>query len=102
MRIHRKDITSKKWMDTSFFRSDGKQEFRERVNFGNRHVVFDVNSQCGEVHNDKHNVTDFPNGTLNHAALYTNEQTGIPEDVAKIGIVGLALYGIIKILKYLK
>jgi len=101
MIIHRSQITNERWIDTSFLRSDVKEEFRERAKFGNRHAIFKKGSQWGYVHVDKHNATDFPSGTLNHAALYTNEQTGISEDIAKIGILGIGIYAAYKILKFL-
>lgn len=100
--IHRSEIDLNRWTDTSIFRSDGKEEFRELPQYGNRHVVFPRNQEWGEVHYDEHNATDFPAGTLRHLGKYTNEKTGIPEDLATVGIGLAGIYGLYKLLKYLE
>ena len=81
------EMTSDRWMETSYISFDEKREFRERSNFGNSHVVFDKNSEWGTEHTDEFNALDFPNGTLNHLSRYTEEKTGIPHDIAKVGII---------------
>jgi len=85
--IHRSQISKKTWIDTSFIRLDEKEEFRERPQFGNRHAIFSKNSNWGSVHVDNHNAIDFPTGTLDHLSTYTEEKTGIPEQIAKAGII---------------
>ena len=39
--ISRDEVTSnsEQWSDTSYLRSDGKEEYRERKQFGNRHAI---------------------------------------------------------------
>lgn len=101
MIIHRYEMTSERWINTSYLRSDNKEEFREKKEFGNRHAVFDRGSEWGEVHHDEHNATDFPIGTINHAAKYTEEKTGIPQGLAAVGITAAGLYAGYKLLKYL-
>lgn len=99
--IHRSQIDPSKWVNTSIFRFDGKEEYRELARYGNRHAVFSPNSEWGELHEDQHNATDFPKGTLNHLALYTNEKTDIPEEIAKLVLVAAGMYTGYKILKFL-
>lgn|SRR5690242_19394659 len=98
--IHRSETTTNRWINTSYLRTDNKEEFRERKEFGNRHAVFMKGSEWGEVHYDEYNATDFPTGTVNHAAKYTEEKTGIPQGLATAGIVLGAGYVGYKILKY--
>ena len=83
----------KQWVDTSLLRNDGKIEYREQKEFGNRHVVFENGAFYGNVHVDKYNATDIPFGTINHATNYVEEKTGIPKDVVTIvgAIAGTAL-----------
>jgi len=58
--IHRCEINREQWQDTSFIRTDVKQEFRERQQFGNRHAIFNTpQDEWGEVHYDEHNALDF-------------------------------------------
>ena len=99
--INRSQISGERWLDTRFLRLDEKEEYRERPQYGNQHAIFENDSEWGYVHTDKHNATDFPNGTLDHASLYVNEQTGISETIAKIGIIAISLYGIYKLFKFL-
>lgn len=80
-------MKTNQWIDTSIVRSDGKIEYRQRPTFGNHHAVFDKNSEWGTEHTDEFNALDFPNGTLNHLSRYTEEKTGIPHDIAKVGII---------------
>lgn len=47
MIIHGSEITSERWIYTSYLRSDGKEEFREKKEFGNRHAVFEKGSEWG-------------------------------------------------------
>jgi len=98
--LHRSEITSDRWTDTSIIRFDGREEFREKPEYGNGHAIFELGSEWGEYHIDEHNALDFPQGTLNHTALYVNEQTGIPQTAAKLGIVAIAFYGLYKFFKY--
>ena len=99
--IRRSDITKERWIDTSYIRTDGKEEFREKKEFGNRHAVFEKGALLGTVDYDKYNATDVPVGTIKHAAKYTEEKTGIPEGLATLGIVlGLGYIGY-KTVKYL-
>jgi len=99
--IHRSEITQEHWFHTSYLRGDGKEEFREKVQFGNRHAVFVRGEELGEVHDDEHNATDVPVGTIMHAAKYTEEKTGIPKGFAALGIVLSLGYVGYKTLKYL-
>ena len=89
-----------RWMDTSGVRSDSREEYRERKEFGNRHTIFEKGSLFGEVHYDKYNATDFPVGTVQHVSQYTEEKTGIPAGLVTLGIVlGTAFLGY-KAIKY--
>jgi len=76
-----------RWSETSIVRFDDKREFREKPEFGNAHVVFNHGSEWGNEHVDEYNALDFPNGTIDHLAKYTEEKTSIPQTVAKIGII---------------
>jgi len=100
--IHISEITPERWSNTSFARNDGRREFREKPAYGNRHAVFNRNSSLGEVHVDDHNAIDFPTGTVNHISKYTEEKTGIPGQIAKIGIVLGGLFVGYKLLKFLE
>ncbi len=76
-----------RWGNTSYLRSDGKIEYRERKEYGNRHAVFNnENSLWGETHIDKFNATNFPVGTIRHAGKYIEEKTGVPEKAVSLGI----------------
>ena len=99
--IHISEIHPQNWIDTSLVRSDGKLEFREKPQFGSRHAIFYKGSDWGEVHNDEYNALDFPNGTLDHLAKYTEEKTSLPKEAIKIGIIFGSLYAGYKILKFL-
>ncbi|MEX0862171.1 hypothetical protein [Nitrosopumilus sp.] len=93
--IHRHEVQTAQWSETSIIRTDGLEEFREKPEFGNRHAIFQPNLNWGEIHYDEHNALDFPNGTLDHLAKYTEEKTGIPEKWAKGGLIlGGVLAGI--------
>ena len=100
--LHISEMNPKQWIETSPIRGDGKREFRERPKFGNRHVIFPINSEWGEVHIDEYNALDFPTGTVNHLAKYSEEQTGIPETIGRTVLVlgGLILGA--KLLQYLE
>jgi len=76
-----------RWVNTSGVRSDGKEEYREIKEYGNRHVIFKNGALYGTTHHDKHNATDFPVGTVQHISKYTEEKTGIPAGLVTIGIV---------------
>jgi len=84
---HISEMISEQWIETSPVRGDGKREFRERPKFGKRHVIFPINSEWGDAHEDEFNALDFPYGTLDHLSKYTEEQTSIPHNIAKLGIV---------------
>ena len=91
------------WIDTSYLRSDGKIEYRERKEFGNRHAVFERGQTYGAIHHDRYNATDFPAGTVRHASRFIEEKTGIPERVTTAAISGVAVgalaYAIYRICK---
>lgn len=102
MKISLNEILSQpdRWINTSYLRSDGKIEYREKKEYGNRHVVFDsIYSKWGEVHTDKFNATDFPIGTVRHASNYVEEKTGIPELITSIAAAVLVFYVGYKTLK---
>jgi hypothetical protein len=91
--MHRLEVTdTRRWINSTGLPPDGRQHFRERAQYGNRHAVFEPGADWGIVHLDEHNATDFPVGTLNHAAKYANEKTGVSEPLAKVLIAGAALY----------
>lgn len=91
------------WVDTSYLRSDGKIEYRERKKFGNAHAVFERGQRYGVIHHDRYNATDFPVGTVRHASQFVEEKTGIPEKATTAAIavtaVGALAYAIYKISK---
>ena len=105
--ISRDEVTSnsEQWADTSYLRSDGKEEYRERKQFGNRHAIFEPNALWGDIHYDQYNATDFPKETTQHFSNYVEEKTGIPQNVvtgAIVGIVaGLSLYAGYKTAKWI-
>ena len=90
--IYRNQIYKERWIDTSYLRIDGKEEFRERAKYGNRHAIFEKGSQIGYVHIDKFNATDVPSGAINHTSNYVEEKTGIPQGLATLGIAALGLF----------
>ena len=97
--ISRNEINNSRWINTSIIRLDGKEEFRELKEYGDRHAVFDVNSQIGYVHNDEYNVTNFPLGTINHFSNYVEEKTGIPKTWVEVGLGILAIFAACKLSK---
>lgn len=89
-----------RWENTSNYRLDGKIEYREKKEYGNRHAVFDsIYSEWGEVHIDEFNATNFPIGTVRHVSKYVEEKTGIPEWLISIATGALAIYVGYKALK---
>ncbi len=88
------------WIDTSYLRSDGKLEYREKKEYGNRHVVFDDGVFLGSVHIDQHNATDFPIGTVKHFSNYVEEKTHIPHVIVDIVIAGITAYAGYKTAKW--
>ena len=92
-----------RWIDTSYLRSDGKIEYRERKEFGNGHVVFERGQAYGTIHHDLYNATDFPVETVRHASHFVEEKTGIPERVTAAAIsvvaVGTLAYAIYRVCK---
>lgn len=101
MIIHRSEITKERWTETSYLRNDDKEEFREKVKYGNRHAVFVKGALLGEVHYDEYNATDVPVGTINHASKYVEEKTNIPKGLVALGIVVGLVYVGYKTVKYL-
>lgn len=85
--IHRREVMTERWTGTSIIRSDDLEEFREKPEYGNRHAIFEPGADWGEIHYDEYNALDFPNGTLDHLAKYTEEKTNIPEKWAKGGLI---------------
>jgi hypothetical protein len=82
------------WDNTSHYRLDGKTEYREKIEFGNRHAVFEIDSSWGEFHVDQYNATDFPYGSINHASKWVEEKTGIPKDIVTVlGIIAAVYVG---------
>ncbi len=98
--IYRFEIIEGQWKDTSYFRTDGKEEFRELEQYGNRHAIFEKDSQIGYVHIDKFNATDFSSGTINHASNYVEEETGIPKGLVTLGGIALGLFAGYKAVKW--
>lgn len=90
--VHRSEMTSERWVNSTGLPPDGREHFRGLKQYGNRHSVFERNTEWGQIHIDEHNATDFPVGTVNHLAKYTNEKTGAPKNLAKAAIVLGALY----------
>lgn len=101
--ISRKNVEghSVRWMNTSGIRSDNKEEYRERKEFGNRHVIFENRALYGAIHHDKYNATDFPVGTVQHVSKYTEEKTGIPAGLVTLGIVAVTAFLGYKTIKYI-
>ncbi|MGI0016260.1 MAG: hypothetical protein ACREBU_22800 [Nitrososphaera sp.] len=97
--IHRAEVLTNRWINTSGLPPDGKEHYRELRQYGNRHAILEPGAECGTVHFDQYNATDFPSGTLNHLAKFANEKTGIPEGAAKLGLTLLALYGIYRLMR---
>ena len=99
---HISEMTNDRWVNTSISRFDAKIEFREKPQFGNAHVIFPQNSEWGEEHIDKYNALDFPSGTVDHLAKYSEEKIGIPETIARgVIVVGGLILGA-KLLQYLE
>lgn len=99
--IQRIDVQNARWLNTSVLRSDGREEFRELPRYGNRHAIFEQGLDIGNVHYDKHNALDFPEGTLNHISHYVEEKTGIPENLVKGGLVFGSIVSAVALAKYL-
>lgn len=99
--IYRNQLTKDRWQNTSILRSDGKEEFRELPEFGNRHAVFERNSDIGYIHIDEHNALDIPFGTIKHATKYVEEKTGIPQWLTTLAIVGIGIFALVKVGKSL-
>jgi len=90
-----------RWINTSWSRTDGKMEYRERKEFGNRHVIFEKWALFGVVHHDKYNATNFPVGTVQHISNYTEEKTGIPAGLVTLGIIAVSAFLGYKAIKYI-
>lgn len=91
---------SEQWVNTTALRSDGKIEYREKKEFGNRHVVFEKDAFWGNVHYDQYNATDIPVGTVKHFSNYVEEKTGIPQGLVTLAIIGVSLYGGYRAIKW--
>ena len=92
--IHISEILneSEKWIMTKNWL--GKTEYRELEKFGDRHAVFENDSEYGTIHYDQYNATTFPVGTVNHLAKWGNEETGLPEGLLRLlGWAGLLYAG---------
>lgn len=89
-----------RWVDTSFVRTDGKMEYREKTEFGNKHAVFEPGATVGVVHTDLHNATDVPVGTIKHFTNYVEEKTGIPQSILNLLVVSGSLYGVYRLAKW--
>jgi len=100
--FHTSEMIPERWIETSIVRGDGKREFRERPKYGNRHVIFPINSKWGEVHIDEYNALDFPTGTVSHLAKYSEEKTGIPETIGRTVLVLGGLFVAAKLLQKLE
>lgn len=100
--IFRNDVEGypEHWMNTSGVRPDDKEEYRERKEFGNRHVIFENGALYGIVHHDKYNATDFPVGTVQHVSNYTEEKTGIPAGLVTLGIIAVSAFLGYQAIKY--
>ncbi|MFY3741912.1 MAG: hypothetical protein HMLIMOIP_002373 [Candidatus Nitrosomirales archaeon] len=81
-------------MNTTGFPPDGRDHYRERKEYGNRHAIFERGAEWGTAHYDEYNAIDFPNGTFNHAARYTSEKTGVSETAAKVVLVAIGLIAV--------
>lgn len=88
------------WVDTSYLRSDGKTEYREKKEYGNRHAVFDIGAFWGSIHIDQHNATDIPVGTTKHLSNYVEEKTGIPQGLVTLGVIAVGLFAGYKAIKW--
>ena len=87
------------WIDTSYLRSDGRIEYREKKEYGNRHAVFNPGAFWGSTHIDQYNATDVPVGAVKHFSNYVEEKTGIPQGLVILGTIAAAAfagYGIAK------
>lgn len=85
--MHRNELKESEWVNTSIFRWDGKEDYRQFPEHGDGHVVFEPSQEWGDLHYDQYNALDFPNGTLEHLALYIEEKTGISKNQAKGGLI---------------
>ena len=90
------------WSNTSFVRSDDKTEYREKKEYGNKHVVFEKDALFGDVHYDQYNATDIPFGTVNHFSNYVEEKTSIPQGLVALATIGVSLYVGYKAVKWAK
>jgi hypothetical protein len=99
--ITRREIMEHPERWVRYINSEGKEVFREKKQFGNRHAIFEINSEIGMVHNDLYNATDVPFGTVNHIAKWSNEKFGINEDLARLLVWGIGIYATYKVGKHL-
>ena len=97
MKITRSEINRHPDRWVRYTNGENKEVFREKKEFGNRHAIFDLSAETGIVHVDLYNALDFPIGTVNHIAKWTNEKFGINENVARIGLYAIGLYGAYKL-----
>ena len=89
--IHKSEIQSEsyRWIQTL----DG---YREIKKYGNRHAKF-LDNEWLDVHWDEYNATSFPKGTIDHLAHWTNEKTGINENLLRLIGWGALVYAGIKL-----
>ena len=88
------------WIDTSYLRSDGKIEYREKKEYGNRHAIFNPGAYWGSAHIDQHNATDVPIGTVKHFSNYVEEKTGVPQGLVALGAIAATAFVGYKIVKW--
>lgn len=62
--MHRNELKESEWVNTSIFRWDGKEDYRQFPEHGNGHVVFEPSQEWGDLHYDQYNALDFPNVAL--------------------------------------
>jgi len=93
--IHKSEIQSEpyRWIQTL----DG---YREIKKYGNRHAKF-IDNEWLDVHWDEYNATSFPKGTIDHLAHWTNEKTGVNENLLRLVGWGVLAYAGIKLLQKL-
>jgi hypothetical protein len=76
----------KGWTESTYYRWDGKREFRQEKQFGNWHVVFDKGASYGIGDEDKYNALGSPMDKFNHLSLFVSEQLGTSENVGRAAV----------------
>jgi len=95
--IFRSEIMREPHRWISYTNFEGKKVFRELAPYGNRHAVFDMGAEIGYVHLDQYNAITQP---ISHLVKWGNEKKEINEELLRLFVYGLALYGIYKLGKY--